>query len=638
LSFQFVEDERRAASARIAARRWPVGAELVPAGVSYRIWARGKQRVEVVIKSADEERNLQLDPEADGYFSVLDPRGLPGDIYRYRLDDDSSLYPDPASRYQPQGPHGPSQVVDPSRFAWTDQAWRGVAFPGQVLYEMHFGTFTPEGTYRAAAEHLPYLRDLGATVLEVMPVAEFPGDFGWGYDGVNLYAPTRLYGTPDDLRFFIDRAHELGLAVILDVVYNHLGPDGNYLTKFSEEYFSNRHVTEWGDALNFDGSNAGPVRELFIHNAAYWIEEFHFDGLRLDATQAMFDDSPRHVLCDIVNAVRAAAKGRGTLVIAENEPQRSYYVRSQEDGGYGLDALWNDDFHHSAAVALTGKNEAYYSDYLGKPQEFVSALKYGYLYQGQRYQWQKQRRGHPALDLEPCAFVNFIENHDQVANSARGRRLWQLSSLGRYRAMTVLLLLAPATPMLFQGQEFGSSKPFVYFAHHNPALAKLVRKGRAEFLAQFPGIATGKVRAQLDVPDHRATFEKCKLDFSERDTHHEIYRLHRDLLALRRTDPVVSCQNRRSFDGAVLSDAAFLLRYFDAKHGDRLILVNLGRDLRLVPTPEPLLAPPVDKKWQILWSSEEPEYGGTGTPAVDTEQGWRIPGEAAVLLAAVAED
>ena len=612
----------------------------MPGGVAYRVWAPEKKRVEVVIHAAAGrgERTLQLDPEPDGYFSAIDREGLADDQYRYRLDGDQQLYPDPASRFQLEGPHGPSQVVDPARFSWTDDSWNGVGVLGQVIYEMHFGTFTLEGTYRAATEHLPYLRDLGVTVLEVMPVADFPGEFGWGYDGVSLYAPTRLYGTPDDLRAFVNRAHELGIAVIHDVVYNHLGPDGNYLTQFSKDYFSKNHSTEWGDGLNFDGENSGPVRELYIYNAAYWVDEFHFDGLRLDATQAISDDSKRHVLADVVSAVRAAAGKRNTIVIAENEPQHSYYVRPQERGGYGLDALWNDDFHHSAVVAITGKNEAYYTDHLGKPQELLSALKYGYLFQGQRYQWQKQRRGRPALDLEPCSFVNFIENHDQVANSARGQRLWQLTSPGRYRAMTGLLLLGPSTPMLFQGQEFASSKPFVYFAHQKPGLAKLVRKGRAEFLAQFPSVATDVIQRQLDIPHDRASFEKCKLDFAERDTHTDSYRMHRDLIALRRADPVICRQKKDSFDGAVLSNDAFLLRYFHENHGDRLIVVNLGRDLRLTPAPEPLLAPPEGMRWQMLWSSEDPAYGGNGTPELDTDEGWRIPGEATVLLAAVAEE
>jgi maltooligosyltrehalose trehalohydrolase len=289
-------------------------------------------------------------------------------------------------------------------------------------------------------------------------------------------------------------------------------------------------------------------------------------------------------------------------------------------------------------VAVTGKNEAYYIDHLGKPQEFISALKYGYLYQGQRYEWQKKRRGRPALDLEPCVFVNFIENHDQVANSPRGQRLWQITSPGKYRAITALLLLSPSTPMLFQGQEFASSRPFTYFAHHKPELAKLVHRGRMEFLAQFPSIATKEVHPLLPAPDARDTFERCKLDWSERETHEPAYRMHRDLLALRREDPTIACQRKNGFDGAVLSHEAFLLRYFDGEHGDRLLIVNLGRDLRLSPAPEPLLAPPEGMLWQMRWSSEDPEYGGGGTPELDTKDGWRIPGEATVLLVARAED
>ena len=321
-----------------------------------------------------------------------------------------------------------------------------------------------------------------------MPVADFPGRFGWGYDGVNLFAPTRLYGRPDDFRQFVDQAHANGLAVILDVVYNHIGPDGNYLAAFSDAYFTDRYLNEWGEAINFDGPDAGPSREFFIANAGYWIDEYHLDGLRLDATQQMFDSSPTHILTEIGQRVREMARGRATIISSENEPQETKIVRPVEQGGYGLDALWNDDFHHSAMVALTGRNEAYYTDYHGTPQELISAVKYGYLYQGQHYSWQKQRRGTPALDLAPSVFVSFIQNHDQVANTARGERVHTQTSPGRYRAMTALMLLAPATPMLFQGQEIAASAPFLYFCDHDPELASMVKAGRTEFLRQFPSI------------------------------------------------------------------------------------------------------------------------------------------------------
>ncbi|HEX8291949.1 MAG TPA: alpha-amylase family glycosyl hydrolase, partial [Pyrinomonadaceae bacterium] len=494
--------------------------------------------------------------------------------------------------------------------------------------EMHLGTFTPEGTYAAAAEKLPLLADVGISLIELMPLAQFPGRFGWGYDGVCLFAPTRLYGEPEDLRRFVDEAHRNRVAVILDVVYNHLGPDGNYLGRFSPDYFTDRHTNEWGAALNFDGEHSAPVREFFISNARYWVEEFHFDGLRVDATQSMKDDSREHLLAALTREVRAAAAGRETLVVGENEPQEVCMLLD-----FKLDGLWNDDFHHAAMVALTGRSEAYYSDYKGTPQEFVSAAKYGFLYQGQRYKWQRQRRGTPAFGIPPHAFVNFIQNHDQVANSARGLRAHRLTSPGRLRAMTALLLLLPSTPMLFMGQEFASSAPFHYFADHEPGLAEKVRRGRAEFLAQFRSIATRETRTRLPDPAAPETFERCKLDHAERDSHREVYELHRDLLRLRREDAVFSAQEPRALDGAVLGPGAFVLRLFGVGSDDRLLVVNLGPDLSLNPAPEPLLAPPAGKVWRTLWSSEDYAYGGTGTPPVETKNNWCIPGEAAVALA-----
>ena len=304
-------------------------------------------------------------------------------LYRFRLDGENS-YPDPASRFQPEGPHGPSQIVDPAAFGWTDRDWCGIHIEGQVIYEMHVGTFTRQGTWEAAARELETLSASGVTVLEIMPVADFTGSFGWGYDGVNLYAPTRLYGIPDDFRRFVDRAHSTGLAVILDVVYNHFGSDGAYFTEFSDDYFTDRYENEWGRPINFDGKNSAPVREFIIANAGYWIDEFHIDGLRLDATQQIFDATSPHVLAEITRRAREAAHERSIIIVAENEPQHVKLIRPVEQGGYGMDALWNDDFHHTAVVAMTGRNEAYYTDYRGTPQEFVSAVKWGYLYQGQR--------------------------------------------------------------------------------------------------------------------------------------------------------------------------------------------------------------------------------------------------------------
>ncbi len=626
----------------VARRRGlPIGAELLPGGgVRFRVWAPRRKRVQLVIEGGTNSESegrpeaIELTQEIGGYFSTKIPDLGAGTLYRYRLDGEDYLYPDPASRFQPEGPHGPSQVVDPDRFSWTDHAWPGVDLEGQVIYEMHVGTFTPEGNWEAAGEQLPELASAGITLLELMPVAEFPGRFGWGYDGVDIFAPTRLYGQPDDFRRFVDRAHAVGLGVILDVVYNHLGPDGNYLSQFSQDYFTDRYPNEWGDAINYDGPNSGPVREFFLANAGYWIEEYHLDGLRLDATQSMYDSSPRHILAEMAQRVRESAAGRSTLLIAENESQQVKLVRPLEDGGYGLDALWNDDFHHTALVAMTGRNEAYYADYLGTPQELVSAVKYGYLYQGQWYGWQKKRRGSPTFGLKPAVFVIYLQNHDQIANSAAGLRLHQLTSPGRYRAMTALMLLAPSTPMLFQGEEFSASSPFLYFADHDPELARLVERGRAEFVAQFPAVADPEIQARLPDPSDPATFERCKLDLSERWRHPEAYSLHRDLLRLRREDAVFRAQRPGSVDGAVLGPEALALRFFGPGGDDRLLLVNLGRDLPLTPAPEPLLAPPSGRGWGLLWSSEDPRYGGLGTPALQTGEGWRVLGQAAVVLKA----
>jgi maltooligosyltrehalose trehalohydrolase len=616
-------------------RRYSVGAEPSPqGGVHFRVWAPIRKRVAVVLEGPD-EGEFPLEAEGNGFFSARIADCQPGTLYRFRLDDDRTLYPDPASRFQPDGPHGPSQVVDPGAFRWSDRDWKGVELRGTVLYEMHVGTFTKEGTWAAAERELPELKEVGITCLEVMPVADFPGRFGWGYDGVNLFAPTRLYGTPDDFRRFVDRAHRFGLGVILDVVYNHLGPDGNYLKAFAPQYFTDKYRTEWGEPINFDGPDSGPVRDFFASNAAYWIDEFHLDGLRLDATQNIYDDTPdssKHILAEIGRRVRAAAKGRSTIVVNENEPQHPRIVRPVEAGGYGLDALWNDDFHHAAMVALTGRNEAYYTDYQGNAQEFVSAAKYGYLYQGQWYSWQGKRRGRSGLDLEPAAFITFIQNHDQIANSARGLRAQQLTSPGRYRAMTALTLLLPGTPMLFQGQEFAADGPFLYFADHQPDLAEKVRAGRYEFLSQFRSIADPAMEAVMAAPNDPATFERCKLDFGDRQRQAGLYQLTKDLLTLRRTDPGCRAQRRRGLDGAVLGDQAFVLRYFLDDGMDRLLVVNFGRDLHLPICPEPLLAPPMDTRWRIELSTEDPKYGGGGTSPIDTDEGWWMAGESAALL------
>ena len=603
----------------------------MPGGVHFRVWAPERHSVAVVIEGSD----VPLKREPSGYWSggVKDARA--GTRYKYKLDDQSNTYPDPASRFQPDGPHDASQVVDP-KFYWTDSEWRGITRTGQVIYELHIGTFTPEGTWASAAEKLQYLKDTGITLIEIMPVSEFPGEFGWGYDGVHPYAPTRLYGTPNDFRRFVDRAHAIGVGVILDVVYNHLGPDGNYFAQFSGHYFTDKHETDWGAAINFDSADCQPVRDFFVSNAIYWIEEFHLDGLRFDATQNIYDDSKDHILAVMVRECRRIAKPRSLYFVAENEPQDTIIVRDPEQGGYGMDSLWNDDYHHSAMVAMSGHSEAYYTDYRGNPQEFISAAKYGYLFQGQWYKWQKQRRGTSTIGLPPSAFVVFTQNHDQISNSARGLRCKQLADPGTYRAMTALTLLSPGTPMLFQGQEFGASTPFHYFADHVPELARLVEAGRIDFMGQFEAVSTAEMRGCLPNPGDRATFERVKLNWTDVERNRGDYELTVDLLRLRREDPIFSVQRVAGVDGAVLSERAFVLRLFSEQDpggaGDRLIVINLGQDLFYDPAPEPLLAPPPEMAWCTLWSSENPKYGGCGTPPLDSEKNWRIPGRAAVVL------
>ena len=597
-------------------RRFAIGAELVrDQGAHVRVWAPTHPRVTLVIE-APMRAEVTMEREPSGHH-VAFVRGMrAGARYRFRLGDDPQLLADPASRYQPEGPLGPSEIVDPHAFAWTDHAWTGIAPEQHVIYEMHVGTFTHEGTWAAAAAHLPRLAELGITTIEMMPVNDLAGRHNWGYDGVNLWAPTRNYGTPDDLRRFVDRAHALGLAVIHDVVYNHFGPSGNQMFTWAPSYRG--AAGEWGDSINFDGEGSHGVREFFIANAAYWIDELHFDGLRVDATQAIRDTSERHVLAEIVAAARAAAPHRTLFLVGENEPQ------DRAQFGHGFDALWNDDFHHTARVALTGVTEGYLHDYRGTPQELVSSLVRGFLYQGQLYRWQSNPRGTPTRGLPHRSFVHFLENHDQVANIGFGERLVELADPATLRAMTAVLLLGPQLPMLFQGQEHGARQPWGFFADHGEELHEPIRRGRAAFVAQFARISTPESQAALADPCDEATFRACKLDPAERERDTPWWRLHRDLLRLRRERA-----QPRDVDGAVLGPHTFCVRFAD----DHLLLVNLGPTFTEAVLPEPLLAAPPGTNWRTAWSSEDPRYGGHGTPPVFTRQRLAIPARAAVLMA-----
>jgi maltooligosyltrehalose trehalohydrolase len=620
-------------------RRYQIGAEVIGENQThFRLWAPKAREVDVVVEEGPDSKRTfhSLTTEADGYFSGGVNVGA-GTRYRFRLNRGQNCYPDPASRFQPDGPHGPSCIINPRQFQWTDSQWLGPAvagLKGQIIYEMHVGTFTRDGTWRAAAEQLPELARIGITVVEMMPVADFPGKFGWGYDGVNLFAPSHLYGTPDDLRAFIDRAHSLGVAVILDVVYNHFGPDGNYLGVFSDDYLIREKENEWGNAINFDGVNSGPVREFFITNGHYWIEEFHFDGFRFDATHAIRDQSTEYIIGAVGRAARKAAGSRSIILIAENDLQEAKMARPLSEGGDDLDGMWNDDFHHSAVVALTGRNEAYYTDYLGAPQEFISAAKYGFLYQGQALSWRKVLRGTATFGIGPEVFVCFLENHDQIANTGPGQRLRFQTSPGRYRAITALLLLGPWTPLLFQGQEFGAFSPFMFFADIGDASVRdAMRRGRAEWLAPFLSVTKDEAWRTLTAPDDPQVFARCKLDFSERQKNRELYDLHIDLLKLRREDSRFRQQSSGGIDGAVLGPASFVLRYFSSEKDDRLLVINVGKSQVVEPAPEPLLAPPSGCTWETLWTSDSPRYGGAaGSTAVTTPERWVLPAESAIVL------
>jgi maltooligosyltrehalose trehalohydrolase len=598
----------------------------------FRVWAPEAERVNVH-SVHPHTLTLELHAADDGYFAGESDSLVPGTLYKYSVDNGEPC-PDPCSRYQPHGPQGPSAIVDADRYWWQHAQWRGARLDRQVIYELHVGAFTREGTFDAAGGRLEALRDLGITMIELLPVAECPGRWNWGYDGVQLFAPFHEYGNPDDFRRFVDRAHGLGLAVILDVVYNHVGPVGNYLERFSPHYFSRTHCTDWGNAFNFDGEHCSGARDFVINNAKYWLREFRLDGFRLDATQSIFDNSEPHILAQLVAECRETTP-RDIVFIAENEPQRGEHLLPPDQGGFGLDGMWNDDFHHTMRVALAGCRDGYFVDYTGGAQEVLSALKHGFLYQGQHYTWQRKPRGSSLRGTPRQACVHFLQNHDQVANTGPGDRLHTFVSPRRYRAATAVLVLGPQTPLLFMGQEFLASNRFMFFADHEQPLRDAVHRGRRELLQQFQSYATPAIQAAVPDPADESTFSRSKLDWDERDRNSAALALHADLLRLRRDDAVLAQSPSTEIDGAILGTSAFLLRWFGAS-SDRLLVVNFDRELRLEPAPEPLLAPPRNRRWELLWSSEDPRYGGLGVVMPVSDDGrWRIPAECAVLLQSI---
>lgn len=608
-------------------RRLPIGAEIQAKGTHFRVWAPKGHSLEVAV----EGNTYPLDREKNGFFSGLVEEAREGSLYHFFVGG-KGPFPDPASRFQPKGPHGPSQIIDPRAFPWNEGSWKGIVDPERVvLYELHVGTFTQEGTWHAAIEKLPYLKELGINVIQMMPVAEVPGRFNWGYDGVNLFAPTRNYGAPEDLRLFVQEAHRIGIGVILDVVYNHFGPDGNYLSEFSDHYFK-KEETEWGSAINFDGEESQWTRQFFIENGGYWVEEFHFDGLRLDACHSIVDASTPHILVEIRKKMEEKSRGRALFITAENEKQESHFVASEEEGGLGLNAVYDEDFHHTAFVQLTKKREAYLGDYAGRAQEFVSSIRHNFLYQGQWYDWQKQGRGSPALGMKASHFIHFLENHDQMANTGQGLRLAMMSHPKAYRAMTTLLLLGPQIPMLFQGQEFCSSSPFYFFCEHlSEPLIQAIYQGRLEFILQFASLEDPDLLAHIPYPNDLSTFLKSKLNWNDLEKNRPLYHLHKDLIALRATDRVFRDLPNIRIEGSAVDDLTCIIRYF-GKEEERLILVSFGRDAPLFPASDPLLAPPEGAMWEVLFSSESARYGGSGHHKIPEKGNWKVTGSSALIF------
>ncbi|HXW91545.1 MAG TPA: malto-oligosyltrehalose trehalohydrolase [Terriglobales bacterium] len=515
----------------------PFGAEVREDGsVRFRLWAPQARRVELRLEDTGER--LLLDRLEKGWFELLTRAAAPGSRYRFRIDDRSNV-PDPASRFQPCDVDGPSQVIDPQEFEWNDAEWRGRPWEEAVIYELHVGAFTQEGTFRAVEQKLDYLSALGATALELMPVADFPGQRNWGYDGVLLYAPDSAYGPPADLKQLTQAAHTRGMMVFLDVVYNHFGPYGNYLRVYSPQFFTGRHRTPWGEAINFDDRESRTIRDFFIHNALYWLEEYHFDGLRLDAVHAMIDDSTPDILTELARCVREKFQGERRIhLMLENGNNAAQFLRRDQGNRLQFyDAQWNDDIHHALHVLITSESDGYYSDYVHQPiQQLGRCLAEGFAYQGEYSQYHGTKRGTPSGTLPPSAFISFLQNHDQVGNRAFGERILQLARPEAVRAAMEILLLAPAPPLLFMGEEFGATSPFLFFCDFQGDLALSVTTGRRKEFTRFSQFSSIEKRDRIPDPNAEESFRRSKLNWSilANESNSSCLQLYRKLLSTRR--------------------------------------------------------------------------------------------------------
>jgi maltooligosyltrehalose trehalohydrolase len=564
------------------AHAMPFGVELLEAGrARFRLWAPSAARVELVLASRGKPVYLPMRALEGGWHETAAPAGA-GTRYRYRIDGALEV-PDPASRSNPEDVHGPSLVMDPRAFDWPDDGWRGRPWEEAVLYELHVGTFTPEGTFASAITRLDYLADLGVTAVELMPLSDFPGSRNWGYDGVLPFAPDSVYGSPDDLKRLIAAAHERGLMVFLDVVYNHFGPEGNYLHAYAKPFFTERHHTPWGAAVNFDGSQARAVRDYFIHNALYWLEEFHLDGLRLDAVHAIADDSTPDILTELAARVREGpGRDRHVHLVLENDDNEARYLDGNGKSRDRYNAQWNDDFHHAFHLLLTGETDGYYADYEREPGRYLGrVLAEGYAYQGERSPYRDNApRGETSVDLPPAAFVSFLQNHDQVGNRAFGERLSRLAEERALRAAVTAWLLAPQPPLIFMGEEFGAATPFLFFCDFGPDLAAAVTEGRRREFARFARFASAGAQAAIPDPNAPETFARSKLDWESlrAQAHERWLDCYRRLLRQRREHivPLLAGVNGRAGRYTVCGAGAVTVEWTLARGGRLELRLNLS--------------------------------------------------------------
>ena len=581
-------------------------------GVRFRLWAPNCPHIAVETRNGREPaRSVPLAPSGDGWHECLVPHARAGTRYQYILPDGTRV-PDPASRFQPEDAHGPSEVIDPAAYAWSDAAWLGRPWHEAVLYELHVGAFTPEGTFRAALQRLDHLVALGVTVIEIMPVADFPGRRNWGYDGVLLYAPDSSYGRPEDLMRLVDAAHARGLMVLLDVVYNHFGPDGNYLPLYAPAFFTDRHQTPWGAGVNFDGPHSKAVREFIIHNALYWLEEFHLDGLRLDAVHAILDDSPYDVLDELAARARAASGREVHLVLENEENQARRLARSAAGRVLHYTAQWNDDVHHVLHVAATGESQGYYAEYLDDTEKLGRALAEGFAYQGEPMNYRGRPRGEPSAALPPTAFVAFIQNHDQIGNRAFGDRLSTLASPEALRALAATYLLLPQIPMLFMGEEWHARQPFPFFCDFEGELADAVRQGRRREFARFPEFQAEAARQRIPDPLSDATFASAKLAWADLEypEHRGWFDLYRRLLARRREAivPLLSGIGPHAAAFEVLGPSAVSVRW-QFHRGEEKGVLALSANL----SGEPVSGFRVDPG-RTIWQEGRLDQNGVGGP------------------------